>query len=515
MSLNTGPDFLVEEDGTVSAHVFNVTGGTIPEDGLVVSVNAPNLSEFDLDAIEVGDGGEIVEVREDGFDIRLTDFTVLVDLLAADGEAEGLETASFTLETGDGYEVNEDFGSGEFTIADITEEVPANTSEPNDIIPLASNIELSADNSEVTISEELEFTIGNRYQNEDGSFTYVDASEDVDFYKVDLEAGDLVAFDIDAGAANNTLNNIDSSFVPANTVLQLFDEEGNVLVSRDIDGAADELLLYNFDPYIEYQADEDGTYYLGVSTYTNGAPYRFGGDLFGDPDGFAERAYDPFTPASGDADAAFIWIGEYDLNVTLNPENPAFLAEQRDRSNNAPPETIDLAEPGEPSVSLDFFTGIYNAEDNLVGNALVEGLPNPFSLLTLAVTVDGEIPEEGVVVDLNSNIYLRDYFNGDSLSVPPFSPGSETVGILTDDTGRETGFQLRIFEPATYLSLSPRTQLRGELLEPETDGAEEATFFLEGGDGYGVSETGSQITATFYDSLEQAPDPSVIPEVSF
>ncbi len=161
VSLNTGPDFLVEEEGTVSAHVFNVTGATIPAEGLLVSVSAPGLSEFDLEGINVSEGGEIVEVREDGFDIRLTDFTVLIDLpIADDGEAEGLETASFTLEAGEGYEVNGAFASNEFTLTDTTEEVPANFNGKNDIISLASDLGLSADNPQVETTETIEFNIG-------------------------------------------------------------------------------------------------------------------------------------------------------------------------------------------------------------------------------------------------------------------------------------------------------------------------------------------------------------------
>ena len=98
VSLNLGPNYLVESDGTVLAHVFNVTEGIIPEDGLVVSVQATNLGEFDLNNIEVTDG-EIVNVREDGFNLRLTDLTTLINLpIASDGEAEGLETASFTID---------------------------------------------------------------------------------------------------------------------------------------------------------------------------------------------------------------------------------------------------------------------------------------------------------------------------------------------------------------------------------------------------------------------------------
>ena len=62
VSVFTGPGYLVEDEGTVSAHAFLATDGVIPEGGLVVSVDAPNLSEFDLAGVSV-EGGEIAAVR--------------------------------------------------------------------------------------------------------------------------------------------------------------------------------------------------------------------------------------------------------------------------------------------------------------------------------------------------------------------------------------------------------------------------------------------------------------------
>ena len=71
VSLFTGPDYLIEAEGTVSAHAFLATNGVIPESGLVVSVDAPNLSEFDLTRVSV-EGGEIAGVRDGGFDLLMT-----------------------------------------------------------------------------------------------------------------------------------------------------------------------------------------------------------------------------------------------------------------------------------------------------------------------------------------------------------------------------------------------------------------------------------------------------------
>jgi DNA-directed RNA polymerase subunit E'/Rpb7 len=519
VSLNLGPNYLVESDRTFSAHVFNVTEGIIPEDGLVVSVKATNLSVFDLNNIEVIDG-EIVNLREDGFDLRLTDLTTLINLpVAADGEAEGLETASFTLAAGDGYQVNSDLSGGSFNITDTVNEIPFNVSEPNDTIPLAVDSGVSSENPQVTLSGSLDFDIGNRYQNPDGSFTYVDGTEDVDFYKVDLKADDIVAFDVDAVVKGNpAIPDLERDRTQGNVIFRLFDKSGNELAARDLGSGAGELFATSTDPYLEFQASSDGSYYLGLSVFTNGTPYRFGGDLFGDPEQYKERAYNPFVPESGDGDSRggldYRGIGEYDLQITLNPENPLLVAPQLDRSNNTPPETVDIAAPGEPTVSLDFISATYDGDDNLISNNLVEGLSIQGSILTLLLETEGEIPEEGILVTINSDTYLRDYFTVRSLISAPFSPGAELIDVVTDDTGRETGVQLRVFQPKTFFPLNARTQLRGELVESETDGPEEATFFLEAGEGYGVSQAKNQITATFYDNPEQAPIPEVIPEVS-
>jgi hypothetical protein len=518
VSLNTGPDFLVESEGTVSAHVFNITGGTIPAGGIVVSVNASNLSEFDLSKIKVSEGGEIVAVRSDGFDIRLTDFTVLIDLpVAADGETEGLETASFSLVAGEGYEVNSAFSSGEFTLVDTADELPINTSNRNDIFSLASNIGISPDNSQVTIIETIEFDIGNRYQNEDGSFTYVDVTEDVDFYKFDLKAGDAIAFDIDAGAGfddNLSISEVNAiGFLPSapDITLNVYDAQGNILTYSDQGAAPGELFATAFDPYIEFRAPQDGTYYLGVAAFPNGLENR----RVTFPD--ANLGYDPFVPASGsgeDFGVDFPNFGQYELSVSLNPDNLVQLP-KRNRSNNTPSTTVAPVQPGKPTVSLNFLdVTLTPFTDEVISDGLVENRGDRGSVLALILTTEGEIPDEGIVVTVNSDIYLRDYFSENSLFTTPFSPGAELIDVVTDDSGIETGFQLRIFEAATYVAFNAKNRYYDGSLENEVDGPETATFFLEAGEGYGVSPSKSQITTTFYDSLEQVPEPSVIPDVS-
>ncbi|MEL7523912.1 MAG: D-alanyl-D-alanine carboxypeptidase, partial [Cyanobacteria bacterium J06553_1] len=201
VSLFTGPNYLIEDEGTVSAHAFNVTGGVIPEDGLIVSVDAPNLGEFDLAGSSV-EGGEIVAVREGGFELRMTEYTTLVNLpVADDGEAETGETASFNLAAGDGYEIVTDYSGGSFNLVDTRLDIPRGViNEPNNAIASATETQLSSENPTFFGTDAVYFDIGNRYLNEDGTYTYIDYSEDVDVYKVDLTAGETITietFDFD------------------------------------------------------------------------------------------------------------------------------------------------------------------------------------------------------------------------------------------------------------------------------------------------------------------------------
>ena len=372
------------------------------------------MSEVDLDAIEVSDGGEIVNVREDGFDVLLKDFTTLINLpVAADGETEGLETARFSLSAGDGYEVNDDFGSGSFEIVDTAEEIPSNFSEPNDILPLAQEIRLSPENPEVKITETAEFDIGNRYQNDDGSFTYVDANEDVDFYKFDLKAGDIISIKNDSLVKGNP-DIADFPGLDFNNsrlgILRIFDDEGNEIATDQQSSPGAELFTSGFDGYLEFEAPESGTYYLGSSTFISGASQRFAL-----PEYYGELTYDPFVPASGDGDTYGVTapnFGEYELTFTLNPENLVYLANQRNQSSKNPPETIDLAQAGEPTVSLNFSTATFASaedprvisgelnEDDLINSNVIEGYPVPGSALNLVLTTQGDIPQEGIFVNI-------------------------------------------------------------------------------------------------------------------
>ena len=277
VSLFAGSNYLIESEGTVSAHAFLATDGVIPEDGLVISVDAPNLSEFDLEGISV-EGGEIEAVRDGGFDLRMMEYTALVNLpIAADGETETGETATFSLAAGEGYEIIEDYSEGSFNLVDTRDDIPKGViTEPNNIIPEATDTQISPENQSFSGSDSNYFNNGNRYLNEDGTYTYIDYSEDVDVYKVELSAGDTIAvqtFDDDG----NT-NSFGEGLIFTS---QIYDAEGDpvrdyVISGFDSPAAPNKLFggidafdANETDSYQEFTAPEDGAYYIAVGVDVN------------------------------------------------------------------------------------------------------------------------------------------------------------------------------------------------------------------------------------------------------
>ncbi|HRX80180.1 MAG TPA: DVUA0089 family protein, partial [Pirellulaceae bacterium] len=81
---------------------------------------------------------------------------------------------------------------------------------------------------------------------------------DVDFYQFELNIGDRVSIDVDANSNGGTLNSI----------LRLFDSAGEEVAVNFAAGAPGEVASGN-DPYIEFTALANGTYYAAVSGFGN------------------------------------------------------------------------------------------------------------------------------------------------------------------------------------------------------------------------------------------------------
>ncbi|MBF2003221.1 MAG: DVUA0089 family protein [Synechococcales cyanobacterium M58_A2018_015] len=490
VSFTTEPAVLIESEKTVSVHNFSLSA-TPPEEGLIVSVVAPNISEFDLSSIQT-EGGEIARVTPTGFDFKITAKNAKIELpVADDGEDEGLEEAVFTLQDAPEYQVNPDAIVGTFQIVDTPDQAPAlPVTEPNDTIEKALDTKLSATNNKVSFTSTIDFEFENSYEGPDGTTIYVDNSEDVDMYKVTLKAGDTIYIDTDS-------NQFDEGR-KVDTWLRVFDASGTALASNDDGAAPDEIFESRFQSYIEFTAPADGDYYVGVTLYDN-------------------RRYDPNKPATGGAfsslDPDDFGTGEYTLNINLN--EPIVAA----------PTAIPRSDGTGPTISLFAVAGVYkddfdNLDFNIQATGLAETIPEGSgSALNFVLTADGEIPEGGVEVFINSDVDLTQYFGniepgdysvpyGGNLNSKPFTRGGQLLDAVYDATGRPTGFKFLLEESFATIVLNPSNRET-----PETDGSEDVTFSVVESKGYTTSDLSSS-TVTFYDTVDQIPAPVTTPEVS-
>ena len=518
VSLFAGPDYLIEDEGTVSAHAFLATNGVIPEGGLVVSVNAPNLSEFDLASISV-EGGEIAAVRDGGFDLLMTEYTTLVNLpIAEDGETEVGETATFSLAAGDGYEIVEDYSGGTFNLVDTKADIPRGVvSEPNDIIPEATDTQISPENPTFSGTEDIYFDIGNRYLKEDGTYQYIDYSEDVDVYKVELRAGDTIAvetfdFETNLDAFGGFGININS---------QIYDADGNQLRDYVINefsatpAAPDKLFggisffdENETDTYQEFTAPDDGTYYIALGA---------GDQLFNFPG--LDPFYDPLVPGLGQGNRSV--FGDYGIEINL-------LTEDNPRAVGTPtPPVSNPNVTNPPTLSLSANPSTVDSEGNFT-RAVVENVElGGLSSVTFTIEAEGSMPEGCIEFVLNSNVNLIDYVSLQCQNNLPSTIGGQSLGAYYNEEGIPPGIRLLIEEPTmtvNYEAANPLSFLPEfypgllEDFEPlETDGAEDVTFFLQSGEGYEIAPDAVETVVTYYDSLEDVPPPTgggdTLPEV--
>ena len=162
LSLSAAPATLIESEGTVSVHTFNLST-TPPPEGVEVSVTVTGLEEFDLTSLETtGITGEIsvAESEPPQLIFTMTEATATISLpVANDGISEGVETATFTLNPSEAYQVSSLAAGGSFQIADTPAEVPPSPVEVevNDSLDSAIALKLTPDNP-VVVSGEAKFT---------------------------------------------------------------------------------------------------------------------------------------------------------------------------------------------------------------------------------------------------------------------------------------------------------------------------------------------------------------------
>jgi uncharacterized repeat protein (TIGR01451 family) len=141
------------------------------------------------------------------------------------------------------------------------------------------------------------------------------AKDFVDLIQFQLDAGDRVTIDIDAGEFASRLD----------PVLRLFDSAGNEVAFNDDGMAPGESV--SFDSYIDFTASTSDTYYAGISN-------------------FANFNYDPFVGGGENAGPS---SGNYDIEITVGSGttvNQTALSEPNNIISQAFDSGLSSANPG-------------------------------------------------------------------------------------------------------------------------------------------------------------------------
>ena len=150
--------------------------------------------------------------------------------------------------------------------------------EPNDTILLANAIVGLDSLSPVLVSSQI------------GNNPDLDPTNDVDLFKVELNAGDTLVANIDAAINGSALD----------AVLTIFDVNGNQLAQNEDNSFEKEgVIVTETDPFQQFTAAQDGTYYVGISSSGN-------------------LDYDPNVAGSSIGDSS----GSYLLELTLTDKPP-------------------------------------------------------------------------------------------------------------------------------------------------------------------------------------------------
>lgn len=344
--------------------------------------------------------------------------------------------------------------------------------ESNDIINTAIPIAITPDNPQAIAKGAILFDFRN---NRD-----IDETEDVDFYSFALNTGDTIKIDLD-GTGEHPISLAE---------LIIFDSQGNNVAQGSFLNPGFNDAFTSFLPYIEYTATQSGTYYAGVS-----ASFNF--------------SYDPFTKGSGSG-VVFpgFDVGDYSLNFDwVKPENSPTPSPHNDFTSKAPAANA-------PTVSLRTMTGTYGLEETLLAQAVLESVGDlglspadaqGGSAITLVLTTEGDIPDTGIEVTINTGTNLAEYI----FLFKPFIRGADILGPVLNASGEPTGIRLNITQKNALLNFTVLDKP-----EREMDGAEQVTFALEAGANFKINPDAGSSTITFYDNLEAVPALTIEPVVS-
>jgi hypothetical protein len=155
-----------------------------------------------------------------------------------------------------------------------------------------------------------------------------------------------------------------------------------------------------------------------------------------------------------------------------------------------------------PVISLGVVGGTF-VENELVTPNLVESTEEGTPILSLVLQSDAPVPEEGLVVDVNTDLVdITQFVNEAQFSPTTF--GGQVIGAIYDDEGVATGLRVRMDSANTVVNFQSGVGF-------EAEGPQDVTFSVEEGEGY--TSDGESASITVYDTLDQVPEVTATPEI--
>ena len=401
----------IDSAADIDLYQFQLEAGQ----GVTLNINAANS---DLDSyLRLFDrqGNELAFDDDDDNNVVLEDTTSdsLINFIAeTSGEyyvgvsSEG-NTAYDAIAGSDNFNATSGLSAGNYELAIDIAPVVADSDPDNTIA--------EAVNTEVSITERATTTISDA----------IDSPADVDLYQFRLNQGHTITLDIDAAIIDSDLD----------SVLQLFDADGNVIVNND-DGVADGETS-SLDSLIEYTAATAGTYYVGVSSFANFDYDAIeGSNNFSNDNGSSTGNYDLTVSVTNSTNTIEGSDEPEDLNGTAQPDIIRGYEGDDTISGGANPDHL-FGRQGNDSLAGndgdDVLQGGQNA-DTLLGGAGNDTLYGNTGADTFILTPENSLDTIVDFEDSTDNLRLPGNLSFEDLTIGKDSSGTSITVTTSDRT---------------------------------------------------------------------------------
>ncbi|MDB9529335.1 Ig-like domain-containing protein [Oscillatoria sp. CS-180] len=537
VSISASPTDLVEEDNTVTTVTLSLSEAP-PEGGVNVTIDSDipgSLAEFDVQNA-VFTGAQLVSANSDasGFTINVTGESATIQLPVFDDEIdEGIEEITYTLQAGEGYEIDGKADSVTLSIEDDDGIDPPDNTPPvadDDSYTVTQDTTLSVAAADGVLNGDTDADgdslvatfVGNPSNGtvqfeEDGSFTY---TPDAGFVGTD-------SFTYQASDGQDTSEIATVSIaVKEDTVVDepvvSFSIEPDVV--SEADGTA---LVFNFS--VEGDIPDEG-----IEVSLEGDAARILQEFTAAQTRFDENLETFFRFDQGVADT--VTGGVLDLfALDGDPSSEGFLSNfvftiTESTASITTPVVDDILEEMDETFTYTLVDGEGYAVDpnaNSDSFTVTDGVPGgvgptvsvtatPTELfeseqtrIEITFKVDGEVPPDGIVVEFASD-EPRAVAEFDISASNPRDPEDKlsvqgpviTGGNIVGTNEIASALVFRITEPTATLSV--------EVFEnDDVEGLETFTYNLLDGEGYDVDPTANEVTITI-DEEPAVGDPLVV-----